>query len=81
MSKLDEYYTMPLHTSPGPQYLSPERICDNIQYQLKLLGIQLSDQSYGSIWDDVQKRNTTLGLSAMSESEKYLERRRLNTQQ
>lgn len=75
MSKLDEYYTLPTYT---PEYLSPERICDNIQYQLKLLGIQLSDESYACIWDDVQKRNAALGLSPMSESEKYLERRKLN---
>lgn len=45
---------------------------------LKLLGIQLSDESYACIWDDVQKRNAALGLSPMSESEKYLERRKLN---
>lgn len=75
MSKLDEYYTLPTYTV---EYLSPERICDNIQYQLKLLGIQLSDESYACIWDDVQKRNAALDLSPMSESEKYADRRRLN---
>lgn len=76
MSKIDEYYT--LHTQTA-KYLPPERICDNIQYQLKILGVQLSDESYASIWSDVEKRNEQLGLAPMTESKKYAERRRLNT--
>lgn len=75
MSKLDEYYTFPANIS---NYLSPERICDNIQHQLKLLGIELSDEAYAYIWDDVEKRNDKLNLFPMTDQEKYAERRRLN---
>jgi hypothetical protein len=75
MSKLDEYYTLPTYTA---KYLCPERICDNIQYQLKLLGVHLSDESYACIWDDVDRRNRRLDLVPMTESEKYADRRRLS---
>lgn len=75
MSKLDEYYTFPTYTQ---KYLSPERICDNIQHQLKLLGIELSDEAYACIWDNVEERNSKLNLLPMTAEEKYADRRRLN---
>lgn len=77
MSKLDQYYTLPTYTA---NYISPERICDNIQNQLKNLGVQLSDESYACIWDDVETRNNKLDLVPMTESEKYADRRRLSNQ-
>lgn len=59
-------------------YLCPEIVCDALKQQLARLDIVLSDNSYASIWDDVDRRNDFYDVSPMTEKEKYAERRRLN---
>lgn len=67
MSKLDK-----------ESYICPEIVCDAVKDRLARLGIALSDNTYASLWDDVDARNAFYDVRPMTEEEKYAERRRLN---
>lgn len=72
MSKIDENQMI------KETYICPEIVCDAVKQQLGRLGIAISDNTYASIWDDVDRRNDFYDVSPMNEEEKYAERRRLN---
>lgn len=72
MSKIDEKQMI------KETYLCPEIVCDAVKHKLARLGIVLSDNSYASLWDDVDRRNDFYDVRPMTEEEKYAERRRLN---
>ena len=70
MSKLDRN----IYPNYYIGYIDPEDFCDNIQYHMGCEGVEMSEATYASLWEDVERYNKLNSKKRLTEEDKYLSR-------
>lgn len=77
MSKLDNIDHL-IYPTEYVGWIDHEDFCDKIQYHMAMEGVQMSDATYASLWDDVERNNLKNRKRRLTEEEKYIVRSRRN---
>lgn len=78
MSKLDISIHDAIYPSHYVGWIDPEDFCDKIQYHMAMEGVEMSDATYGSIWEDVERNNLKNRKRRLTEEEKLMVRAKRN---
>jgi hypothetical protein len=78
MSKLDISIHDAIYPSHYVGWIDPEDFFDKIQYHMAMEGVEMSDATYGSIWEDVERNNLKNRKRRLTEEEKLMVRAKRN---